>query len=250
MWGVLIPFMPERYFQYEHIKHHSHPMDADVDFDVYALKYFLRLSPDVKWRRHHALQHLYAPVVYSMYIFIQVIAGYITPFFDRRRILKDDGVLFDVGMMKMVAVGFHILLPIYLTNLLWVAMCGSIYFVIWQVSIYTTSGAPHMTSTTDFDGSNESWVHYICRTTTSVKCGNPFFDWLCGGLNYHLAHHLLPSIPREHLPEISQVVKDTCLEFNYPYICHDSFYEYYKDHYGFLISLGEPDHIGAKLRVE
>ena len=245
MWGMLIPFMPERYFQYEHIKHHNHPMNAAEDYDVYALKYFIRLSPEVEWRKHHALQHLYAPFVYSIYIFIQVIAGYITPFFDRREILKDNGGLFDVSMMKLVAIGFHIALPIYLTNIWWVATCGSLYFIIWQVSIYTTSGVPHMTNTTNFNGSNESWAHYVCRTTSNLKCGNRFYDWLCGGLNYHLTHHLLPSIPREHLPEIVHIVKDTCLEFNYPYLSYDSIYQYYKDHYNFLISLGKYDGYSA-----
>ncbi len=246
-WGVFIPFIPERYFQYEHIKHHNQPMNAESDYDVYALKYFLRLSPDVEWRKHHAMQHIYAPFIYSMYIFIQVIAGYFTPFFDDRKILKDNGGLFDVVMMKLVAIGFHIALPVYLTNSWWVLLCATLYFMTWQLSIYTTSGVPHMTGTTNFNTCNESWSHYVCRTTASMKCGHPFFDWLCGGLNYHLEHHLLPSIPKQHLAEIAPIVKATCIEFNYPYNHYNSVVNYYRNHYKFLASLGNPDHSTDKL---
>jgi fatty acid desaturase/predicted heme/steroid binding protein len=238
-WGIFVPFMPERYFQYEHIKHHNHPMNPDEDYDVYALQYFLRLSPDTKWRKHHAAQHLYAPLVYSMYIFIQVVAGYITPFFDRRNILKDRGGLFDVSMMKLVAIAFHIALPVYLTSIWWVALCGSLYFLTWQAAIYITSGVPHMTGISHVAGKKESWSHYVCRTTVNLKCGNRFYDWLCGGLNYHLAHHLLPSIPREHLAEIMPIVKSTCSEYAYPCVCYDSFVKFYSDHYKFLISHGK-----------
>lgn len=250
MWGILIPFMPERYFQYEHIKHHNHPMNPDEDYDVYALQYFLRLSPDVKWRKHHSLQHLYAPFVYSMYIFIQVIAGYITPFFDRRMLLKDNGGLFDVVMMQLVTIVFHIALPIYLTNVWWVVLCGSIYFMTWQGAIYITSGLPHMTRSINTETKTESWSHYVCSTTINLKCGNKFFDWLCGGLNYHIAHHLLPSVPREHLAEVLPIVESTCVEFDYPYVSYDSFYEYYRAHYNFLTTLGKCSKVESKLQFE
>lgn len=225
-------------------------MSLKEDYDVYALQYFLRLSPEIKWRKHHALQHLYAPAIYGVYIFIQVIAGYITPFFDRREILKDENGLFDVGMMKLVAIIFHIIIPIYLTNVWWVLCCGGLYFFTWQLSIYSTSGAPHMTSTTNFCTKNESWAHYTCRTTVNLKCGNHFYDWLCGGLNFHLVHHLLPSIPRKYLAEITHIVETTCHEFNYPYLRYDNMYDYYRDHYKFLYSLSKPDHTGATLRTE
>lgn len=249
LWGVLIPFMPERYFQYEHLKHHEQPMHAASDYDVYALAYFLRLSPDIEWRKHHRFQHIYAPLIYSVYIFIQVIAGYITPFFDQRAILKDRFGLFDVTMMKLSAITFHILLPVYLTDFVWVAICSTLYFCTWQACIYISSGVPHMTSGVKSNYRGETWSHYICRTTCSLKTGDRFFDWLCGGLNYHLEHHLLPQIPRSLLANISSIVRTTCEEFEYPCTKYDRFTNYYSDHYRFLKQLGTPSQDDNNLRL-
>jgi len=239
LWGIFIPFMPERYFQYEHIKHHNHPMNPYQDYDVYALKKFVRLSPDIKRKKYNSLQHIYAPFIYGNYIFIQVIAGYITPFFDNRRILKDTGVIGNITMTNSIAFMFHIAIPFFLTNIWWVALCSSIYFFSWQAAIYISSGVPHMT---ELNTSNyKSWSKYVCSTTKNLKCGHKFYDWLTGGLNYHLAHHLLPSIPKEHLPKIIPILKQTCKEFDYPFHTYDSFFSYYRDHYNFLLKLGNEE---------
>jgi linoleoyl-CoA desaturase len=245
LWGVQIPFMPERYFQYEHIKHHGHPMKASEDYDVYALYPLLRLSPDTARKKHHALQHYYAPLVYSLYIFIQVVVGYVSPFFDKRRILRDDRGWFDVGMMKLVAVLFHIALPVYLTDAWWTLACASIYFMTWQSCIYMTSGLPHMTTDSESSDTDETWPHYVCRTTVNIKTGSRFFGWLCGGLNHHLTHHLLPSVPRRHLPSVTPIVRSTCAEFGYPYVEYDSFRRYYEKHVGYLYRMGCSSDQGA-----
>lgn len=249
LWGILIPFMPEKYFQYEHIKHHNHPMDPNEDYDIYALKKFLRLSPDSEHLTQHHFQHIYAPFIYGSYIFIQVIVGYISPFFDKRALLKDKGNIVNISMMKITALSFHIAIPVYLTNAWWVIACASLYFFTWQTAIYITSGLPHMTEIKS-NNNTTSWSYYICKTTKNLKCGNTFYDWLTGGLNYHLAHHLLPSIPREHLATIEHIVKATCKEFDYPYITYNSFITYYRDHYNYLKILGKPTQLLDKHLIE
>lgn len=239
LWGILIPFMPEKYFQYEHIKHHNHPMNPNQDYDIYALKKFLRLSPESEHLTQHQFQHIYAPFIYGSYIFIQVIVGYISPFFDKRALLKDKGNIVNISMMKISAIAFHIVIPIYMTDAWWVLLCASTYFITWQTAIYTTSGLPHMTEACP-DSTTMTWPYYVCKTTKNFKCGNSFYDWLTGGLNYHLIHHLLPSIPREHLSKITHIVESTCEEFNYPYSTYESFITYYRDHYNYLKILGKP----------
>ena len=43
-----------------------------------------------------------------------------------------------------------------------------------------------------------------------------------GGVNYHLEHHLFPTMAHSHFPDISQIVKATCKEFGTPYLSFDS----------------------------
>jgi len=41
--------------------------------------------------------------------------------------------------------------------------------------------------------------------------------WLLGGLNFQVEHHLFPRISHVHYPQISKIVRATCLEFNIAY---------------------------------
>jgi fatty acid desaturase len=41
---------------------------------------------------------------------------------------------------------------------------------------------------------------------------SPAIDFLYGGLNYQIEHHLFPTIPRNNLPEARRVVKQFCAE--------------------------------------
>jgi len=241
LWGLFIPLMPERFFQYEHIKHHLYSMNPQQDYDVFALKELVRLSPELPARRYQAFQHYYAPLVYANYIFLQILGGYTSSFFEKRDLLADKGVLRSIIVMSTVAIIFHIAIPIYLTNVWWVLLCTSIYFFTWQIAIYLTSGVPHMTNASAIREKHASWARHVCCVTKNLKCGNRFYDWLTGGLNYHLVHHLLPSVPREHLPAVSPIVEKTCAEFGYPFHTYTSFWRYVRDHYRFLRELGQAE---------
>lgn len=53
-------------------------------------------------------------------------------------------------------------------------------------------------------------------TTRNVR-PHPVTDFLCGGLNYQIEHHLFPGMPRNRLKEARQVVKAFCQERSIPY---------------------------------
>lgn len=238
LWGIFIPFMPEKYFQYEHIRHHNYPMHPDHDYDVFALKDFVRLSPALEIKRRHNYQHLYAPFTYGAYIFLQLLGGYTTEFFDKRQILKDKGSLRDIIFSSLVAFSFHFLLPVYLINdAWWVLLAAGLYFFSWQSAIYISSGLPHMTELSKTENRTGSWSFHVCNSTKNLKAGSKFFNWVTGGLNCHLNHHLLPSVPQEHLHSITPIVEQACKEFGYPYSNYSSFRKYYSDHYRFLKTL-------------
>jgi fatty acid desaturase len=50
---------------------------------------------------------------------------------------------------------------------------------------------------------------------------SPFIDWLWGGLNYQIEHHLFPTMPRPNLTQCSHLVKKFCEENNLPYMVDD-----------------------------
>lgn len=60
-------------------------------------------------------------------------------------------------------------------------------------------------STTDL-GPTESFPHRQLRTTSDVIC-SPTIEFLHGGLNLQVTHHLFPRLPRHNLRKASELVK-------------------------------------------
>jgi fatty acid desaturase len=236
LWCVLLPFMPEKYFQYEHLQHHLKPMDAAADYEVFALRRFLRLSPDVAHRWFFRFQQFYAPLVYCFYITIQVVEGFVTTYFRRRNFRRDADAVSMIHAGWVISGVVHVVLPIALVGVVkWLAVFVA-YNMVWQFTTYLVAAVVHMTRDVT-PGSNE-WSRYVCLTTCNVLCGNRLYGWLSGGFNYQIDHHLLPSIAREYLPQINHIVKETCREFGYPYVEYRSLGRYLGDHYRFLARLG------------
>jgi fatty acid desaturase len=54
-------------------------------------------------------------------------------------------------------------------------------------------------------------------TNTRNITSNWFVDWFCGGLQYHVDHHLFPMLPRHNLKKVHVLVESFCKE-------HDMYY--------------------------
>jgi fatty acid desaturase len=64
----------------------------------------------------------------------------------------------------------------------------------------------------------ERWGHLRRQVLTSRNVrGNPVTDFLFGGLNYQIEHHLFPSLPRPHLRLAQPLVRLHCLRVGIPY---------------------------------
>jgi len=82
----------------------------------------------------------------------------------------------------------------------------------------------HVVEHTDFvdpstDGSrieNEWAVHQV-NTTVNFATHNKVWNWLFGGLNFQVEHHLFPRISHVHYPEINKRLKQVCAECNVQY---------------------------------
>ena len=45
------------------------------------------------------------------------------------------------------------------------------------------------------------------RSTRDFKCSNPVFEYLSGGMNYQIEHHLFPIMPRYKYPALQKVLQ-------------------------------------------
>lgn len=59
-----------------------------------------------------------------------------------------------------------------------------------------------------------------------------------GGLNLQIEHHLFPSVHYVHYPALAKIVKETCKEYNLPYIVSPSMLDAMSRHYDQLKKMG------------
>jgi len=70
------------------------------------------------------------------------------------------------------------------------------------------------------EGKKSNFISNQLTTTKNVAPG-VIVDWICGGLNYQIEHHLFPTIPRHNLSKIKPLVEEFCKQNKLPYISED-----------------------------
>ena len=66
-------------------------------------------------------------------------------------------------------------------------------------------------------GIHESFAQKMVRTTMDIDCP-PWLDFVHGGLQFQVVHHLFPRLPRHNLRRAQRHVKEFCDEARIPYI--------------------------------
>ncbi|MYV99720.1 acyl-CoA desaturase [Streptomyces sp. SID3343] len=91
---------------------------------------------------------------------------------------------------------------------------------------------------------NVKWDHLRRQVLTSrnVK-GGPVTDWMLGGLNYQIEHHLVPSMPRVNLRAAQPIVRAHCERLGVDYL-ETSLVGSYRQ------ALGHMHAVGAPMRAE
>lgn len=67
-----------------------------------------------------------------------------------------------------------------------------------------------------FEDYQPDWVTAQFESTRNAVMTNPFSEWLWGGMQYQLEHHLFPSMPRSKYPKLRERMIKFAKEFNVP----------------------------------
>ena len=84
---------------------------------------------------------------------------------------------------------------------------------------------------------NDYYIHQLL-TSASFATHSRFMNTISGGLNFQTEHHLFPNTSYYFYPQISKIVKETCAEFDLPYVEFSSFSEAAWAHVKLLHELG------------
>ena len=220
--------------------------DTDIDIGVIG-----RLSPHTTRLPIHRWQHFYLWFLYGLLAikmqfvddFKRVMRGRI----GKHEFPRPTGwelVIFVAGKMVFLALAFCIPLlfhPFWVVLFFYgvtVSVVGLTMAVVFQL--------PHCVGQAAFpipEGGRmiNPWAAHQASVTLDFARGNSIVSWPLGGLNYHLEHHLFPTICHIHYPALTKIVEQTCRDHGIRYAEHTSFWTGLAAHYRWLRQMGLPE---------
>ncbi len=232
------------------IVHHTYTNIDGHDEDIQLLS-LLRMSPNQKLRKVHRHQYWYAFFFYSlaslMWVFIK---DYIK--FFKKEIGNYDNkthpaveyvILF---LSKAIYYTLFIVIPfVFIKALWWQILIGFIVMHLVQgLTMAIVFMLAHVVEETDFPLPNltgtmeNTWAVHQLYTTADFGRNNNLLNFLCGGLNFQIEHHLYPRVCHVHYKKISEIVKQTAADYHLRYNESSTFIGAIGSHIRFLKTLG------------
>jgi linoleoyl-CoA desaturase len=238
------------YWKKEHtIDHHTFTNIAEHDADL-GVPIVLRLCPKAPRLWFHRFQHWYAPFLYSLNLVKWVYYSDLKRIFNvlMRKSAENPSKLevFFLIAFKFIHVFLFVALPIMvLPYAWWVVLLGYFSFMCAAgLTLTVIFQLAHIVEQVNFPLPDEegklenSFLKHQLATTANFAIGNKLVNFLFGGLNFQIEHHLFPHVCHTHLQHISPIVKATAEEFGLPYHENSSFISAVLSHFRMLKNLG------------
>lgn len=230
--------------------HHTYTNVDGIDDDIDG-KPFLRLAETQPKYRIHRIQHWYFILVYSLLYFFWIfftdykkyLSGKIGSMPAPKYTLKEHIAFWFFKVFHLFA---FVLLPIYMVGFIPWLIGFFIYGLFTGIALSLVFQLAHTVTQTAFpmpvfpeNKIEDEWAILQLKTTANFATKNKLLSWLVGGLNYQIEHHLFPLISHVHYPQISTIVRQTCHEYNVPYIEHPNMRSALVSHINYLRHLAK-----------
>lgn len=200
LFGGLYNGFSPRWWAHKHNTHHAFPNRLEIDSDIHNEPllhlWFPKKGKDAWFRRY---QHLYYPFVYAFLYFSW----------------RMQSIQFVLASINWLERGLIILNYMWLAYLPWKVAVGAIILGGWLVAIVVT--ANHQTEDIMDTEDEYSYAEDQFKTTRGVVTSDPVSEYLFGGMQYQLEHHLFPIMPKYRYKKLRPIVKQWAEENNLPF---------------------------------
>ena len=247
--GNLLLGMSQAWWIDKHNRHHANPNHLEKDPDVAAdvLVWTRRQAEDRTGFRGRLTRYqawLFFPLT-MLEGFALKVAGIQDVLFRRGRRSRTERAV-EALMLVLHLGGYLVLL---LTSM---SLAQALVFVLVHQMLFGLhlgmAFAPNHKGMDMPDGNHgKDWGHVRRQVLTSRNVrGAVVTDWLLGGLNYQIEHHLFPSMPRPHLKHAQPLVRAYCAHLSLPYTEAGPI-ESYRQALAHMHDVGRPLRHGATL---
>ncbi len=231
--------------------HHTYTNINEHDDDIYILP-IIRTNLDQPVKSFHRYQHIYGPLAYMLtyvlWVWFQDFEKYFTrkvgvqkiPSHSKMKI--SDHVIFWITkiMHAVLFFVFPIMVHGFVSTLvgyvIFVAVCGLFIAIIFQLA-HVVSGVLFETISEN-NSQLESFGKHQLATTADFSVDSKVAEFLFGGLNYQVEHHLFPRISHVHYPAIQKIVEKTAKEFGLEYHSFPTIWKAIQEHFLYLKFVG------------
>lgn len=215
----------------KHNKHHALTNEQGVDEDIATDPFLYTWAPDPKYDSPlRKIQHLIFFIPFSA-LFALWRVDTIKVIVDSVEEKRTDAKKELYGLM----VHYFVLLTFFPANV-WIP---AVFLSGLMSALIVT---PTHQSEELFADFQHDWVTAQFLSTRNAVTTNPFSEWLWGGMQYQLEHHLFPSMPRGKYPLLKPILQKFAKENNIPggYRESDEF-EILKDNWKLYKRVAEAD---------
>ncbi|MFE3517494.1 acyl-CoA desaturase [Streptomyces sp. NPDC059166] len=229
--------MNEAWWNDKHVRHHANPNHVDKDPDVgvgalvWTQRQAVRREGFARWLTRNQAR-LFFPML--------LLEGFALKIYGFQFLRRQPGRERALSGLLLTT---H--LGLYGTLLLTVMSPGkALTFALVHHALFGLhlgmAFAPNHKGMEMPDPDGDRWGHLQRQVLTSRNVrGAVLTDWLLGGLNYQIEHHLFPSMPRPHLRLAQPLVKAHCASLGMPY-AETGIVESYRQALRHMHEVGEP----------
>jgi fatty acid desaturase len=220
-----------------HNRHHSHPNHISLDPDIgrrtaiFDIKQYATRTPVQRFIVRHQRVLFFLLLVLEGYKMEKTTIKELARSGAKHRHLEIGLVLLRTAIY-LTAV-FTVLTPLQAVAFILVQHAAlGVYFGLMF--------APNHKGMEVRDGEKETldWLERQVLTSRNIR-PNWWIDFLYGGLNYQVEHHLFPAMPQRNLARARELTREYCAERGIPYV-EVSFWESYRQVATFLHEVSEP----------
>ena len=199
----------------KHSRHHAHPNDPDRDPDVSDGA--LAFTPEQARRRHglgRSVLRIQAWLFFPM-LLLEAVNLHVASVRSLRR-QAGAGRWLEGGLLVLHAGTYlsvvFLLLP-GVQGLVFIAVQQGVFGLYMGCSFAPNhKGMPLLTR-----GEESDYLRRQVLTSRNIR-GGVVTDYVLGGLNYQIEHHLFPGMPRPSLRRAQPIVRDFCREIGVSYL--------------------------------
>ena len=197
--------------------HHYAPNVEGYDSDLKISK-LIRVIPHSQHSWYHRYQHIYAPLAYTTYSLFWVFVKDFVLLYSADEYNKKKGMKYHLSFwaQKIVYLGFILVLPILFSEQSWyMVLLGFLCMHLSQsLFLLFTFFMTHHVETTAYPETDArgyiktSWLMNQVKSSNDMHPFSETANFILGGFNNHVAHHLFPHYHHIHYPKLNRILYD------------------------------------------